>query len=494
MNNFYDDSEALIFPLSSAQRRLWTLAEINEADVSYNIPFALRCRGKFHYQALRQALADLQQRHEILRTSYGIIDDSPMQRIHPAEDDLALPLIRINEAQLEEKLAEDAAEPFNLQLAPVFRARVYQLNDNHHILSMVVHHIACDGWSVAILLRELSHFYNARIASLPATLAELPLQYADYAEWEEAEAKRTANQAGEAGTAHHLQPAVALPGCETDEAEQENACGIVQQRFDADFLQQLNGYARERHTTLFVTLLAGFMALLHRLTQADDVCIGFPVANRKRSELENIVGYFVNTLVIRDEISRDDTFDSLVRRCATSVLDALEHEEASYEKLLKQTPRENTNSVPFTAMFAFENISATEFAFTDLQIEPVDVYPAQAKFDLTLLLKQDGEALTATFEFRRERILPEVARAWMTCYQRLLEAEVLTPGQAIDRVKLADALITPPASPTKATDLCTQFESAAARYADRVAISYEGELLTYAALDSAANALAWRLR
>ncbi|MDK4218997.1 non-ribosomal peptide synthetase [Pantoea agglomerans] len=494
MNNFYDDSEALLFPLSSAQRRLWTLAEINEADVSYNIPFALRCRGKFHYQALRQALTDLQQRHEILRTSYGLIDDSPMQRIHPAEDDLALPLIRINEAQLEKKLAEDAAEPFNLQLAPVFHARVYQLNDDHHILSMVVHHIACDGWSVAILLRELSHFYNARVANMSPTLAELPLQYADYAEWEEAEAKRTANPAGETGTRPHLQPAVALPGCESDEADKENACGIVQQRFDADFLQKLNGYAREHHTTLFVTLLAGFMALLRRLTQADDVCIGFPVANRKRSELENIVGYFVNTLVIRDEISRDDTFDSLVARCASSVLDALEHEEASYEKLLKQTPRENTNSVPFTAMFAFENISATEFAFNDLQTELVDVYPAQAKFDLTLLLKQDGEVLTATFEFRRERILPEIARSWMACYQRLLEAEVLAPAKAIDRVKLADVLIKPFTSPTIATDLCTQFEAAASRHADRVAITCEGESLTYAALDSAASALAWHLR
>ncbi|WP_342755398.1 amino acid adenylation domain-containing protein [Pantoea sp. MBD-2R] len=492
MNNFYDDSEALIFPLSSSQRRLWTLAEINEADVSYNIPFALRCRGRFNYQALRQALTDIEQRHEILRTSYGIVDDIPMQRIHQPDDDLALPLIRIEESQLGQRLEQDAAEPFNLQLAPVFRARVYQLSDEHHILSMVIHHIACDGWSVGILLRELSHYYNAHVANISPELSELPLQYADYAEWEEAELKRTASQVKV--KEYDAPRAAYLPGCENQDPENISR-GTVQQQFTADFVHQLNAHARERNTTLFVTLMTGFMALLNRLTQTDDVCVGFPVANRKRSELENMVGYFVNTLVIRDEIKPGESFDSLAERCGAAVLDAMEHEDASYEKLLKQTHRENTNSVPFTAMFAFQNTPSTALVFTDLQIQSIDLYPVQAKFDLTLLLKQEGDTLTATFEFRRERILPEVARAWMHCYQRLLAAEVSTPHEAIDRVPLAD--ITPRSSLQKhpaPVDLCQQFEAAATRYADRVAVSSDGQQLTYAELDRAANALAWRLR
>ena len=497
MNAFDDVSDALVFPLSSAQRHLWTLAEVDPTDVSYNVPFALRCRGPLDSAALRQALIDLHARHEILRTRYTVMDAEPVQQVLPAPDDVPLPIMPLDEAQLDTALANDAAVPFDLVQPSAMRARLYVLGDQHHVLSVVMHHIACDGWSVGILLQELAACYNARVDGESPVLSELPLQYADYAEWEQEEAQRTTPTVYWQRDAGESAAPAPLPGCG---AEQGNAAGSVRYRFPAEVEQRLEAHARDHKTTLFVTLLAGFMALLHRLTQAEDVCVGVPVANRTRSEVAPLVGYFVNTLVMREQIAAGDSFETLVERCRTISLEALEHQHVRFEQLIKQTSREHFDSVPFSALFAFQNAPSAPLALKGIDCAPLPVYPTEAKFDLTLHLAQDQDGLVATFEFRRERILPEQAQTWMTYYARLLEAEVTAPQATVGQWPLLDeaertaALALPVETSQITTDLCTQFEAMVAQHGDAVAVSGDGVSLTYAQLDGLVNRLAWRLR
>ncbi|MGC0153207.1 amino acid adenylation domain-containing protein [Chromobacterium vaccinii] len=493
--------DAYVFPQSGAQRRLWTLADLAPDSTAYHIPLALRLCGPLNAAALQAALAALVERHEILRTQYDLIDGEPCQLIRP-EAALELPREACDEDQLEARLRAEAAVRFDLRRDPVLRARLFALAPDDHVLSIVIHHIACDGWSLGVLVRELGALYPALAAGLPPPELPEALQYADFSEWE-----RESRAAGDndddlrywrdklAG----LDDETALPGDFAVRRPDDDGGDTVGAELPAALVDSLRTLARANGATLFMALLAGFQTLLHRLSGSEDICVGSPVANRDRAEFEQTLGFFVNTLILRQDLAGAPGFAELLARCRDTCLEAFAHQDTPFEQALKLAgPRSGVRDAPFKALFALQNAPLGRLDWSGLSAEPLPVYPAAAKFDLSLMLEPAGDSLRATLEFRRDLIGADTARRWLSHYLTLLQAAVADPGCPVARLPLLrdgateaappPAIVTPPHP-----DLCAWFEHAALAFPDNIAIQGETQLLRYRELDARANRLARRL-
>ncbi|WP_434634922.1 amino acid adenylation domain-containing protein [Chromobacterium sp. CV08] len=491
--------DAYVFPQSGAQRRLWTLADLAPDSTAYHIPLALRLRGPLDAAALQAALAALVERHEILRTQYDLIDGEPCQLIRP-EAALELPREACGEDELEARLRAEAAVRFDLRRDPVLRARLFALAPDEHVLSIVIHHIACDGWSLGVLVRELGALYPALAAGLPPPELPEALQYADFSEWE-----RENGGAADDDLRYWrdqlagLDEEMALPGDFAVRRPDDDGGDTVGAELPAALVDSLRTLARANGATLFMALLAGFQTLLHRLSGCEDICVGSPVANRDRAEFEQTLGFFVNTLILRQDLAGAPGFAELLARCRDTCLEAFAHQQAPFEQVLKLAgPRRGVQDAPFKALFALQNAPLGRLDWRGLAAEPLPVYPAAAKFDLSLMLEPAGDGLRATLEFRRDLIGADTARRWLGHYLTLLQAAVADPGCPVARLPLlsddeagtapAPAVVTPPHP-----DLCAWFEDAARRHPERVAVRGETRLLRYRELDQRANRLARRL-
>ena len=441
------DVEAL--PLSAGQRRLWFLDQLEGPHAAYNIPVAWHLRGRLDVGALRAALKAILDRHEILRASILTLGGEPRLSIAD-EIEPALGLVDASgdtdaerAAFVQDWLARESRQPFNLAEAPLLRAHLVRLTPDDHVLALTFHHIVTDGWSNGVLNRELGAFYAAAIEGHLAApgLPPLEIQYVDYAAWQ-----RDWLQGAEvARQLDHWRTALAQPPARLDlpldrpRPPVQSTVGAVKFfTLPERLTEPLKALARSENATLFMVLLAAFEVLMGRYAGQTDFAVGTPVANRVRPELEPLIGFFVNTLVLRADLGGGPSFRAQLQRARANALDAFAHQDVPFERLVDElhVARSLSHHPLFQVMFALQNAPAAEAQLPGLTLTPLDVQTGGAPFDLSLFVWDEPTGLVGRLEFNTdlfdEATMARVARH----YEHLLEAVVAAPDTPIDRLPL----------------------------------------------------------
>ncbi|MCQ8773511.1 amino acid adenylation domain-containing protein [Streptomyces telluris] len=503
-------------PLSSAQRRLWFLSRSGQG-AGYNCPFALRLRGPLDRAALAAALADVVGRHEALRTVFPESGGEPFQRVLPAEaTDVELDIVEAGDGDLGGALERLANEEFDLAHRPPVRATLLALGEDEHVLALVVHHIALDGWSWRPLFDDLARAYAARRSGDGPRWEPLPVQYADYTLWQ----RELLGEESDPGSVVARQldfwrkelagaPAeLALPFDRPRPAAASHAGGSVPVELDAALHARLLELARSRGCTLFMVLQAGLAVLLSRLGAGADLPIGTPVAGRSDEALDDVVGFFVNTLVLRTDVSGDPSFVELLSRVREADLAAYEHQDVPFERVVEAlNPDRSLARHPlFQVMFQLlETTGTLELAGLDVRNEPLRFDTAQ--FDLTVEVRERRDAeggpagISGALEYAAELFDPETAESLAASLPRVLEQLAAEPLRPVGRVEpmtagereriLVDwndtALTTPEATFPRL------FEDRVVRTPEATAVVHGDTALTFAELNARANRLAHAL-
>jgi len=493
-------------PLSFAQQRLWFLDQLQPGSSAYAITARRRFHGPLDVSALTQALTDLVRRHESLRTTFPSKDGTPAQRI-AVPDLVSLPVIRLDGVEPGERAAaawrlieEHAARPFDLASGPLFRPLLIEVAPDDHELCLSVHHMVADGWSFDILARDLAALYWASLEQRSAPLPELPVQYADFALWQQRELSGTALEAQRRYWLTQLSGLSAPLRLPTDHprSSRPTSAGashdFVIPRPLADSLRALG--LREG-ATRFMTLLAAFKALIARYSGQDDIAVGTPVANRNHTELESVIGFFTNTLVLRTSLADDPSFRTLLARVRETCLGAYAHPDLPFEKLVEELQPERTlgQNPVFQVSFVLQNATAgADFTFVTVA----------SPFDLTLFVREGADGtLSASLQYRRDLFERATITRLAGHYLTLLESIVAEPDGRISSLRLLteaetdqllvawNATTTPYPRDRSVNDL---FEDQADASPDATALVFEGTELTYRELDRRANRLAHHLR
>ncbi|HEX7240317.1 MAG TPA: condensation domain-containing protein, partial [Longimicrobiaceae bacterium] len=498
-------------PLSFAQERLWFIDRLEPGSAVYNIPVAWRLGGELDVEALERALGEIVRRHETLRTTFAEVDGSPVQVIAPFGG-FALPvedLSDLSEAALRRRAREEAARPVDLAAGPLFRAALLRVGAEDHVLLLTMHHIVSDGWSMGVLFRELSALYAAYREGGESPLAELPVQYADYAVWQREQLVGEVLDRQLAYWKERLAGAPELLELPTDRprpAVQTFRGAAVPMELSQELLERLQALGRSEGATLYMVLLGAFQVLLSKYSGSEDIVVGSPIAERTRGEVEGLIGFFVNTLVLRTDLSGDPSLRELLGRVRQVTLGAYEHQELSFEKLVAelQPERSLSHSPLFQVMFTMNN---TEGAAVDslpgLSVTTMGSAGRSAKFDLTLALEATalglrGELAYSTDLFERATIERMVAHLGAVLEQVAADADL--PVSALELMESAErARVVEEWNRTEAEypyDRCLHhlFEAQAARTPDAAAVVFEEEWLSYGALNARANRLAHHLR
>ena len=446
-------------PLSFAQERLWFLDQLDPGRATYNMPGAVRLLGRLSLPALGAALAAVVERHEALRTTFRAGADHPVQVLGPATA-ARLPLSLVDlaglpaadrEAAALRLGADEAAFPFDLATGPLARACLLRLaaSGEEHALLLTLHHIVSDGWSLGIFVRELAAFYSAALAGRPAELPPLPVQYADFAVWQRGWLAGAELERQLAWWREHLAGAPAvldLPADRPRPAVQSDRGGAVPFNLPGGLFESLIalGRGREPQATLFMTLLAGFSALLGRLAGSTDLVVGSPVANRQRVEIEGLIGFFVNTLALRTDLSGEPGFAALVGRVREVTLSAYTHQDVPFEKLVEElAPQRSLGHSPlFQVVLVLQNAPTAPLALPGLTLEPLPAAPGAAKFDLTLTLTPGilgNSGAVGTLEYNRDLFDRTSAQRLAGSFLRLLEAATAAPEVALGDLPLLTA-------------------------------------------------------
>ncbi|WKN24386.1 non-ribosomal peptide synthase/polyketide synthase [Azotobacter vinelandii] len=490
---------------SAAQNRLWFLWQLEPHSVAYNIPGGLRLRGELDEQALRHSFATLVERHESLRTTFYEEDGIGFQRAGTASDWTLLrdDLSALPEAQREERARtireEEARFHFDLEHGPLLRVRLVSLDEQEHLLLVTLHHIVADGWSLGLLLDEFARLYAARVQGQTASLAPLPIRYADYAAWQADDGERLAAQLDywRAELADEHQP-LALP-LDRPRGGRESSAERFGLRLDKALGERLQALARARGTTLFAVLLAAFQTLLHRYTGQADIRLGVPNANRPRRELQGLVGFFINTQVLRGRLDSRQTFAALLEAARRTVEGAQANQDLPYERLVEALGGEP----PFEVMFNHQQRDLEALRrLPGLLAEELPWHSREAKFDLQLHSEEDRQGrIRLSFDYACELFERASVERLAGHFVRLLEQIGENPERAIgdfellgvdERQRLRD-WARGPAEP--AGILLPELLSAQARATPQAIALVSGEAtLDYADLERRANRLAHRLR
>jgi amino acid adenylation domain-containing protein len=500
-------------PASYAQQRLWLIEQLEPGAAAYNIPSAARLRGRLDVEALCEALREIVRRHESLRTRFTSADGRPVQVVEPGvEFDMpVVDLTGMSEAEREERAKglarEEARRPFDLTRAPLVRATLLRLSDEEHVLLLTLHHIVSDGWSMGVLVRELRSLYEAFTAGQESPLEELPVQYADYAAWQ-----RGWLEGGELDRqlAYWREKLSGAP--EVLEVTGDRARSTVPSYRGASLScllpeglsAELRELARREGVTLYMLLLAAWQTLLMRYTGQEDVVVGTDVANRNRRETEGLIGFFVNQLVLRTDLSGDLTFRELLARVREVCLGAYAHQDVPFEKLVEELhpARELSRSPLFQVAFTLQNAPKEELKLRGLRHEYLRLGNETAKLDVSLTMSDRGRELLAILEYSTELFDPETAERMLGCFRSLLESVAAEPGGKLSEARLLtesdERQLLEDWNGTAAEyprDLCAHelFERQAGLTPERVACVHGGRRLSYRELNERANRLAHAL-
>ncbi|WP_164019628.1 non-ribosomal peptide synthetase, partial [Pyxidicoccus trucidator] len=500
-------------PLSFAQERLWLFEQLHPGSPAYNMPCAVRLDGLLDVGALARSLEELERRHEALRTVFVEAGGQPVQQILPP---LSRPLPVVDLGALAEhereeqgrRLArQDAAQPFDLRQGPLMRARLLRLGAGDHILCITLHHIVADGWSIGVFVRELAALYEAFSRGQPSPLRELPLQYADYSLWQQ---RWLEGRVLEAQLSYWTRQLDGLPRlqlrADAPRAPSSERRGETQRCvLPLDLVRELEALSRREGGTLFMTLLATFNVVLHRYTGQSDLAVGTDIANRTREEVEALIGLITNQLVMRTDVSGSPTFRELLGRVRRVAMEAYEHQDLPFEKLVRalKAERDSAGQPLFQVKFVLENAPLPAQQLAGLRLTPLESEGhGTARWDLLLILVPSEEGLTATLEYSTDLFDTAGASRLWAHFVNLARAVVHQPGRRISELPLLTeeeqrlllAWNATPASPSPETSVQALFEAWAARTPDSVAVTFEGRQLTYAELNRQANQLAHHLR
>lgn len=438
-------------PLSYAQQRLWLLHQFAGQQAAYNIPVTLRLTGGIRLDWLEQSLQTLVDRHESLRTTFGVENGQPYQNIHPTA---AVPLeLRdlqhlpepLREEQARKWVEEEVQRPFDLTNGPLWRVLLLHLAPGETICALTMHHIVTDGWSMGILVRELTQLYQAHQQNQPAVLPPLPVQYADFALWQRQYVTDEALAEQLAYWEQNLAQAPAVLELPTDRPRptiQTSHGRLAYFSLPAGLTRQLKQLGQSQGATLYMTLLAGFVTLLHRYSSQDDLVVGSGIAGRNQAEMEGVVGFFVNTLALRFNCATQPTFIELLKRVQQTTLNAYAHQDVPFEKLVERLqPERNLSHTPlFQHMFALQNMPVDELTLPDVHITPYALTHSSAKFDLTVLVEEKPAGLVGSVEYNRDLFDETTIHRLLHHYEQLLTAVVAHPHTPITKVNLLTSL------------------------------------------------------
>ncbi|MGW3464518.1 non-ribosomal peptide synthetase, partial [Streptomyces olivaceoviridis] len=502
-----------VVPLSFAQRRLWFLAQLEGPTATYNLPFAVRLTGTLDRTALRAALSDVQTRHEALRTVIHDNDGTPRQHVLDAA--VELPVVEITADDIAPAVAEFARRGFDLAADRPLRACLMTLDDQDHVLVVVVHHIAADGWSVAVLADDLTRAYTARAAGLAPEWEPLPVQYADYTLWQQRllgtdddrDSLISRQLAYWRATLAGLPEELTLPTDRPRPAVPSHRGGEIPLGLDAATHRRITELVRTHGVTLHMVLQAGLAVLLSRLGAGDDIPIGTPVAGRPDDALHPLVGFFVNTLVTRTDLSGDPTFTDVLERVRDAALDRYEHQDVPFERLVEDlTPVRSMARHPlFQVMLTVQNNARTTLDLPGLEARPLPTGERAAKFDLAVELTEAFDAdgapagLEGALTYAADLFDAATAGMLATRLRQVLDTLVADPGARVHAVEAMTASerhkvlrewndTAHPVPPGTLTDV---LEAQAERTPDATAlVDADGTRLTYRELHSHANRLA----
>jgi amino acid adenylation domain-containing protein len=508
--------EAYVFPLSFAQERLWFLEQLQPGNGAYLIPVSLRFQVPLDPATLEWSLNEVVRRHEVLRTRFMVVEGLPAQVVLPALW-LPLPVHDLGAEPEERRLAEtqrltweEWRQPFDISSGPLLRARLLRLGERDWLLVMTLHHLVADGWAVGILERELVAFYDARITGGPAPLAPLRLQYADYAVWQRDRLEGAELERQLGYWRQRLAGAPALLNLPTDRprpATQSLRGGTWGLTVDRGLLERLKAVGQGSGATLFMVLLAAFALLLQRYARQDEVMIGSPIAGRLRSELEKLIGLFTNTLALRLDLSGGPTFRELLRRVRDVTLEAFEHQELPFERLVEELrPERNLSYNPlFQVMFTLQNVPTARGGSgggPGQAGEMVAAGAGAAKFDLSLSMAEGEGGLWGALEYSSDLFEAESAARLAERLVVLLAGIAAEPDLPVWRLPLmgederrqVTAEWNRTAGPLPRRPLHESFAEVARRSGDAVALIFGRQEMTYGDLERRANQVAHRLR
>lgn len=496
------------FPLSFAQQRLWFIERLELTRSHYSPPQGIRLRGRLNVGALEWSIHEVVRRHEVLRTSFPIRGDGPVQHIAPSLSvELAVTNLQAAAApergpELDRTVSEEAQRPFDLVNGPLIRTRLLRLTNGESILLLSIHHLVCDGWSLGVLFRELERLYNARIRNEPALLGDLTIQYADYAVWQRQHLTGVVLDTQLAYWKEQLGPDVPVLQLPTDRprppVQTYRGAGHHVELTEA-LTERLKVLSEREGVTLFMTLLAGFKVLLHRHSGQARIAVGSPIANRHHKETEGLIGFFVNTLVLCTNLSGNPTFRVLLRRVRDVALGAYAHQDFPFEKLVEalQPERDLSRGPLFQVFFNMLNYDDELFELDGLTTEIVPFTKREARFDLTLYARErDGRiALDLLFNpdlFDETRMIEMLAQL-----QALLTQAVEDPDETILNISLvtdgAQAILPDPArilcDETRGT-VHDEFNASAIASPKNVAVIDAGQAVRYGELRTCANRIA----
>ncbi|WNG47516.1 amino acid adenylation domain-containing protein [Archangium minus] len=501
-------------PLSFSQQRLWFLDQWQPLSSVYNVPAALRLVGPLDVSAFQRSFDELLRRHESLRTTFQATVEEPLQVIH-SPGPMPLPVIDLRSLPESERehearrLAnEEAWRPFDLAAGPVIRVTLLRMGEQEHVLVVVMHHIVSDDRSIEVLLREVAALYDAFHRGEPSPLPPLPVQYADYALWQRTwlQDKELESRVGWwrqqlEGMPHALE----LPTDRPRPAHQSYRGAVWETRLPRALSDALRTFHRREGVTPFMTLLAATQVLLHRYSGQEDFALGTPVEGREQHGLEGLIGFFINTVVLRAQPNARLTFRELLARVKSSTLDAFSHQEVPFEKLVEvlQPQRDPSRSPLFQVMIVYQQGLELRGAMPGLSLRPLEVESRTARFELSLAFTDNPEGLGVSFEYNTDLFDESTVTRLAGHLQVLLEGIVARPEQTLaelplltsaERQKLLVEWNDTRAEPRSGARLHELVEAQVDRTPDAPAVSYEGRQLTYRELDERANQLAHHLR
>ncbi|MCP3804330.1 amino acid adenylation domain-containing protein [Allokutzneria sp. A3M-2-11 16] len=474
-------------PLSFAQQRLWFLNDFDPTSTEYNTVFALRLHGSVDADALEIALGDLVARHEPLRTIFDLVDEEAVQVIHDS-----VPVHLALQGDLE-ALVE---QPFDLRNGPVFRAALLSESPTEHVFALVMHHIATDGWSMGLLASELGAFYSAALRGERASLSPLPVQYADFAVWQRSRMS-TLDRDLEYWRSHltGIVP-LDLPIDRPRPTVRSAAGGMKMFEVDADVVARLRALAREQDATLFMTLVAAVKVLLARYTGQTDIVVGTAGSGRNRAEVEGLIGFFVNTVVLRSTVDESRTFAEHLATERGTILEAFTHDEVPFERLVEiaQPERDPSRNAVVEVMVGLENTRAQDMELPGVEVEALPTVSEDISHDLTVDFVEQEDRLLAAVGYSTALFDEGTIDRMIDNLRVLLAGVAESPGRTLSTLPLLEESAHPDTAYSGPAPMLTDaFEEQVRRTPSRTAVVWQGGSLTFAELNARANQLAHQL-
>ena len=500
-------------PASFAQQRLWFLDQLEPENPIYNIPQMTRLRGPLSIDALQRAITEIVRRHEALRTTFVASDGQPIQVIGLAKE-VPLPCTDLSQLGADERDAEvqrlalaEAGRPFNLASGTVFRAQLLRTAPEDHILLVVIHHIVGDRWSAGILAEEMEALYGAYVLGEPSPLLEPIIQYSDFSIWQRNWLQGSELDRQAAYWKRQLAGAPALLELPTDHPRPAllGHKGAIQAALlSKDLVDKLTALSQADGVTLFMTLLAALQTLMSRYSGQDDIVVGSPIAGRNTAEVEQLIGFFVNTLALRSDLSGNPTFRDLLVRVKTSTLDAYSHQDIPFERLVEELQPERSLSYQpiFQVVFALQNAPQRSLELAGLHLQRLPLHQGTSAFDMSWFATHVAAGMEIRVEYNTDLFEPATIIRAIGHFQTLLEAIVENPAQRIgqlailphDEQEQVNLLSSGPHLEYPAARSLQQlFEAQVARSPDAVACIVGSSHLTYSELNARANRVAHHL-